>query len=343
MKKSLFILAIVTSFAGTASAQSSISVYGLLDAGISRETGGADGSITKLATGVQSGNRLGFKGSEDLGAGLKANFQIESGFDLDTGTSRQGALFGRQAYVGLSGNFGAVNLGRQHDPIFVALDSIDPFGTGLTGATTNLMSPGNVRTNNAVTYSTPDMSGFNANVLYGAGEKSGDAFLGRTIGLSGNYLNGPVLVTLAYDKVNVAPDVDPAKAIFDMKLVLLGGTYNFGPVMAHAAYETEKSAAAGTNFRDFMVGVSVPVGAAGSVMASYIKQTDRTANQFGGKQFALGYTYAMSKRTNLYTSYARINNDAKDMNVVSDASSGGSVPKAGDSSSALTVGIRHKF
>jgi len=99
MKKSIA-LAILASFAGAASAQSSVTVYGLLDAGITSEIGGAAGSIVKLATGVQSGNRLGFKGTEDLGNGLKANFQIENGFNADTGTARQGgALFGRHTGV----------------------------------------------------------------------------------------------------------------------------------------------------------------------------------------------------------------------------------------------------
>jgi predicted porin len=85
-------------------------VYGLLDAGLTSEHGGADGSVTKLATGVRSGSRIGFKGTEDLGNNLKANFLLENGLDLDTGAYRQGALFGRKAYVGLSGGFGAVNL-----------------------------------------------------------------------------------------------------------------------------------------------------------------------------------------------------------------------------------------
>jgi predicted porin len=337
MKKSIA-LAILASVAGAAAAQSSVTVYGLLDAGITSEIGGASGSIVKLATGVQSGNRLGFKGTEDLGNGLKANFQIENGFNADTGTARQGgALFGRQAYVGLSGNFGALNLGRQYDPLFVALDTIDPFGTGLTGASTNLMSAGNVRTNNAIKYTSNNLSGFTADVLYGAGESANGASVGRTIGASGTYANGPVLFTVAYDKVNA----NVAVAQPELKLVLVGGTYNFGVAMAHAAYESEKGN--GSDFRDYMLGVSVPVGAAGSLMASYINKDDRTANQTGGKQYAIGYTYALSKRTNAYTSYGHIKNDAAGTNFVGDASSGGSTPTAGHSSGALTVGIRHKF
>lgn len=341
MKKSLLALAVLASFAGAASAQSSVTVYGLIDAGISHETGAKDGSVTKVATGVQSGNRLGFKGTEDLGNGLKAIFQIENGFDADTGVQRQGALFGRQAYVGLTGNFGTVALGRQYDPLFVTLDSIDPFGTGLTGASTNLMAA-TARRDNAVTYATPDLNGFTATGLYAAGEQASGASNGRTIGLSGAYANGPVTAAVAYDKFNFVNGTDSTK------LFLIGGTYNFGPATAHVAYETEKSNT--VDFRDVLVGVSAPVSAAGTVMASFIKQTDRTAPKTeGAKQYAIGYVHTLSKRTNVYTSYGNIKNDSAANNYVSDSSSGGvsgignNVQEAGKNSSAFAVGIRHKF
>lgn len=343
MKQSLLAIAVLASFAGIASAQSSVTIYGILDAGITAERGGADGSITKLASGVQQGNRLGFKGSEDLGNGLKANFQLENGFNLDTGTSRQGGrLFGRQAYVGLSGNFGAVNLGRQYDPLFVVMDTIDPFSTGLTGAASNLMNSGNVRTDNAITYSTPNIQGFSGTVLYGAGEKAGDSSFGRTIGASAGYAKGPVVLMAAYDKINAAPAAGATAATTDLKLILVGGTYNFGPAKLHAAVESEKSNLAATDFREYLIGVSAPIGV-GTLMASYIDKNDRTSNTRGGKQMAIGYSHPVSKRTSFYTSYGYINNDSNGINTVGDASSGGSTPAAGHNSSALSVGMRHKF
>ncbi|KIF81165.1 porin [Noviherbaspirillum autotrophicum] len=354
MKKSLLALAVLGAFAGAANAQTNVTVYGVIDAGISRETGGANGSVWNLASGVQSGNRLGFKGTEDLGGGLKANFQLENGFNVDTGTQRQGALFGRQAFVGLSGNFGAVNLGRQYDPLFIALDSIDPFGTGLTGASTNLMAAGSKiwdaagvvgngevpRVNNAITYSSPNVSGFTANALYGLGETAGNNSANRTYALSGTYANGPVAAVLAYSSTNAPATIAADK----FKVLLVGGTYDLGVAKAHLAYETEKSDS-GADFRDWLLGVSAPV-AGGTVMASFIKQTDKAAGgNAGAKQYALGYTYPLSKRTNVYTSYGHITNDAGANNVVSDASSGGanSAPNFGQSSSGFAVGVRHTF
>lgn len=337
MKKSLLALAVLGAFAGAASAQTNVTIYGVVDAGITRENGAA-GSVTKLATGVQSGNRLGFKGTEDLGGGLKANFQIENGFNLDNGTQRQGALFGRQAYVGLSGNFGAINAGRQYNPVFNALDSIDPFGTGLTGSSTNLMASGangDTRTNNALTYTSPEVAGFTFNGMYGFGEVAGSTSSSRYYGLSVGYARGPVTAFLAYDNANNATNTNTTKEL------LLGGTYNFGVATAHLAFESEKNDA-GMDYRDWLVGVSAPVGA-GTVMASYIRKNDRSPADAGAKQFAVGYTHPLSKRTNFYTSYGNINNDAGAGFVVGDASSGGNAVAAGDSSRAFTVGIRHKF
>jgi predicted porin len=344
MKKSLLALAVLASIAGVASAQSSVTIYGVVDAGFTRETGGAAGTVNKLATGVQSGNRLGFKGTEDLGGGLKANFQLESGFNLDDGTQRQGALFGRQAFVGLSGAFGAVNLGRQYSPIFVALDTIDPFGTGMTGAITNIFGlGGDSRINNAVTYSSVDMGGFSFSGLYGAGEKASGSSDGRTLGASGTYAKGPFVATVAYHKINTTPAAGAVAATADQKVAFVGATYNFGPVTAHAGYETEKSDIGKTDYRDAMLGLTVPVGP-GNILASYSHKSDRVVNtRRGAKQMAVGYTYSLSKRSNVYTSYSRIdNNDGADW-VVGDASSGGTKVAPGKNSGAFTVGLRHKF
>lgn len=335
MKKIYFAAVVLTTCAGTACADaSSVTVYGLLDAGVTRELGGADGAVTKLASGVQSGSRIGFKGVEDLGNGLQAIFKLENGFDTDTGKAANGgALFGRHAYVGLSGAYGQLTLGRQCNPIFNALDGIDPFETGLTGSSTNLMSVGSFRTNNSVVYNVASKSGWSTTLMYGAGEQAGDSALRRTIGFSVDYANGPLMATLAYDRLNQS-------AINTNKLLLLGGSYNFGMLSVHAAYETEKNDV-GDDFRDVMLGVQVPMGQ-GKWIASYIDKRDRVGAR-GGRQAALGYVYALSKRTNLYGSYGHLANDDQGGNMVGDASSGGSMPLAGHSSSALSVGIRHKF
>jgi predicted porin len=336
MKKHLIAIAALAA-CGTASAQSNVTVYGVTDAGITYETGDQAGSAWKLATGVQSGNRLGFKGSEDLGGGLAANFQIEAGFNLAKGTSKQDALFGRQAHVGLSGPFGAIDLGRNYNPFFNTLDSIDPFGTGLTGSSTNLMNSSSVRTNSSLVYSSPNINGLSGSFLYGFGEQPGDAAKSRTVDFSVGYAGGPLNVTFAYDNVN------DSQGAASTKLALVGGTYDFGVATLHLAYETEKDDAA-MDFRDLMLGLSVPVGK-GTFIASYIDKTDKSgAGNASASQYAIGYTYALSKRTNFYTSYSRVNNRGIAAYVAGDASDGGAANQIpGHDSSGLTVGVRHKF
>ncbi len=324
MKKSLLALAVFGAFAGAASAQSNVTIYGVVDVGLTSVRSDSTSTRTGLDSGIQSGSRLGFKGSEDLGGGLSAVFQLENGFNADTGSLGQGGrIFGRQAFVGLNGGFGSVKFGRQYMPIFNAVDSIDPFGTGMAGDASlfmagNIFNNIDIRTNNAIDYSI-SANGFNADVIYGFGEVAGNTSANRQVGFSLGYEKGPVNVVLAYHNVNDAAGNGAAKATF------LGGTYNFGPVTGHLAFDSEKTdngAVTTIDARNWLLGATVPVGGAGSLFADYIRHDDRTAANVDMNQVAIGYTHALSKRTNIHTSYSRINTNGISM---------------------LEVGIRHKF
>ncbi|MDY7573998.1 porin [Actimicrobium sp. CCI2.3] len=330
MKKSLLVLAIFGAFAGVASAQTSITTYGIVDMGITREMGGAAGNVTKLANGVQSGSRLGFKGTEDLGSGLKAMFQLETGINADTGGFSQGGLaFGRQAYVGLNGGFGTASMGRQYNPLFTALDEVDPFGTGLAGSSTNLFITGATRVNNSLKYVAPAMGGITAEAIYGFGEVAGNSSASRTIGGSVGYSNGPIISKLVYERVANATNTSTTK--------FTQGTfsYNFNVAVLAVGYGKTKDDTT-INADSAMVGVTVPFGAS-AVMASYIRRNDKSSANLDANQYAVGYTYALSKRTNLYSAYARIKNTNNAGFTVGDATSAGSGDKA------LNVGVRHTF
>lgn len=325
MKKSLLALAVLGAFAGAASAQTNVTIYGVADVGIQRTDTNVSSATWSLDSGIQSGSRLGFKGTEDLGGGLSAIFTLENGYNIDTGTLGQGnRLFGRQAFVGLQGGFGAVKFGRQYTPMFLALDSIDPFGTGLAGDTASgrTFQSNGVRMDNTINYSL-SAAGISGQLAYGLGEVAGDNSANRQIGLGLGYTNGPINVQFAHHDANNATNTG------DLKDTLLGGTFNFGVATAHAAIQNEKAtlgAATTTKTRHWMVGVSAPVGA-GTVMASFIRNDDRLATNVDADQIALGYSHALSKRTNLYTSYGRFN-----------------VKPAGSVDTTLfNVGIRHKF
>ena len=219
MKKSLIALAVLGAIAGAAQAQTSVTIYGIVDTGITyankvstanagpNGTSSANGSKFAVNSGVIQGSRLGFKGVEDLGGGLKALFQLEAGFSNDTGglqsdKSSNGSqtLFRRKSVVGLGGNFGSVLLGRQTDILddVSQWTSVQDFG-GVTGSVGhNLDRLEGTRTNNSIRYNTPDLSGFTGSLIYGFGETAGQTSSGQSFGLGGQYANGPLGLYAAY-------------------------------------------------------------------------------------------------------------------------------------------------
>ena len=329
MKKSFLALALMGAFSGAAFAQSSVTIYGIVDMGLVRDDNGA-GAKTSLDSGIQNGSRLGFKGVEDLGSGLKANFVLEMGLKTDTGASDQGGLaFGRQAYVGLSGDFGSVNLGRQKSVTYDIGDTIDPFHIGLAGDINRLFKT-STRTDNAVTYSTTNLGGFVGSLQYGFGEVAGNNSGNRKVGVSGVYSEGPVYAAIAYEKLNDAAGNDANAG----KKTFVGGTYDFTVVKAHAAYETIKG---GTNDdRVWMIGATVPFGP-GAFVADYTQSKNKAVDNADAKQFAIGYTYDLSKRTDIYTSFSRTTVDNNAGPTKYTMAAGGQTDKL------INVGIRHKF
>jgi predicted porin len=211
MKKSLLALAVLGASAGAAQAQSSVTIYGIVDTGVVYQSkaaisGGGTGSKFSLNSGVIQGSRLGFKGAEDLGGGLSAVFNLEVGFANDTG-ALQGSdaatgsnLFRRKSVVGLSGNFGSVLLGRQTDyaDTISAYTSVQDFGGWTGNVGHNLDRLEGTRTNNSVSYTTTNLSGFTGNLIYGFGETAGQTSAGQAFGGGLKYDNGPLGLGLNY-------------------------------------------------------------------------------------------------------------------------------------------------
>jgi predicted porin len=284
MKKSLIALAVLAA-SGTAFAQSSVTVYGKLDQGIKRGIGEAKTSMSQAA-----GSRLGFRGTEDLGGGLKANFQIEHRFTPDDGNSNVGAPFwAGRSIVGLSGGFGQIDLGRDYTAAFWTSLAGDVFGwDGIANnsTATRAGSATAVRFANGITYTSPSFSGLtlraNATVKEGTEAKNGTSF---QIG----YANGPLSATLAAEKT--AADLD---------YTAIGAAYNFGVARVNALIAKSETAA-GVEGDSMVLGLNVPMGAV-TLRASYA--TLEVANVKTVQQLGLGARYALSKRTDLYASYA---------------------------------------
>lgn len=336
MKKSLIITAMLASLSSVAFAQSSVSIYGIVDAGINSVNNGAN-KTTGIDSGLQSGSRLGFRGTESFDNGLSASFTLETGINIDTGGFGQGnTSFGRQAWVGLnSDDLGSAKLGLQYTPLRNAVSEIDPFNIGLAGNALKTLGSGTYqeRIKNSITYTTLNYSGFSGQVAYGFGEVAGSTSSNRTVGLGVNYDLGGISVRAAYNKLNGNGTLKNS----DIRDVFVGGTYNLGLVKAHAAFSDRKidnnTPVASLKIRNYLLGVSVPFGPH-TVMASYIRNDVRDFANADSNQYSIGYSYAMSKRTNLYSSYGRYTNDSfASLNVVTPGATG----------NQLNAGVRHIF
>ncbi len=362
MKKSLVALAALA-FVGVASAQSSVTLFGVVDAAYEHLSGSAlvNGSVNKLVQGANSPSRLGFRGTEDLGGGLNAGFWLEAGLNNDSGAGAatntnnqatggaptgglgggQGLTFNRRSTVSLAGNFGEVRLGRDYTPTFWNKTIFDPFGTVGVGQESNLSlavltTATGVRASNSVGYFLPgNLGGFYGQVMYAMGENSSNAansndgnYAGGRIG----YANGPVNVAISYGKTkNVATD-----GYSDANI---GGSWNFGVATVMAQYNQEKVSytPANTN-KTYLLGVNVPVGP-GNIVASY-NHAKTDGDEFKANQYALGYVYNLSKRTAIYGTYAHISNSGS---AGSFTTNGLPSAVAGGSSNGLDIGLRTSF
>lgn len=328
--KPSFLISTILLAAGSASAQSNVTVYGNMDLGLVHESGGPKAAGWTVQSGVEAGSRLGFKGTENLGGGLQALFVIESGIAGDTGGSRPGGLaFGRQTLVGLSGGFGTLKLGRQFNLLTYALMDVDPFGGGHEGAYSNLMFS-DFRTSNGVFYTSPTYQGFKASLTYAPGEVPGNSKAKRETGVAFEYQRGPLFAVFAHRTLEDATGSSRNKVSF------AGATYQIGMFKGALGYATNKDPALAMDSRDLLVGATCEHGP-NTYMVSWIRHDDRTGPDQDANQAAIGYTYALSKRTDLYSSYSRINNKNGAPFTV------GNAIEVGSGKRGFAAGINHKF
>lgn len=348
MQKKIIALAVAGLVSGAAFAQSNVTISGIVDMGFShRSDNAANGVANRSAfdSGQQSGSRIQFAGQEDLGNGLKAVFVLETGINVDRGglssNGSTGNSFGRQSYLGLAGGFGTFVMGRVYTPQFNLVTSIDPFGTGTVGQINNVYTMANgaaagaVRLDNVAAYISPSFGGLTVTGAYtrnGVRDEVSNNNDARVYAISPVYKNGPVMVGLNYHNVKVDG------LSFTTKTWDLGGTYDLGMVKLAGLYGRDTDINAGKDDASkWMLGLTAPLGN-GALMASYTRNTISTVGADGkGRQWAVGYQYNLSKRTNAYVAYSDINNTRTNFSV-GDSANGGAGYQNG-----LNVGLRHKF
>jgi len=346
MKKSLVALAVLAA-SGAAMAQSSVTLYGWIDtylASSSIENKGNTAipsvSTTQLSAGSVNGNRWGLKGTEDLGGGLSAVFDLQSGFASDTGAAQQGGLlFGRQAVVGLQGGFGKLVVGRVILPFYGNEGMNDVMMNSSLSAQSNVMRTANnwskslafessslgayaLRGNNAFRYDTPNMSGFVGTAAYSMTEKTQstcpqcNSANPEVTSLSLVYSQGPISGVLAYqiekpyqpNGVGAAATDYAGTTAADRNFLRLSGQYDFGAIIAKAGYGRADNVnfMQGANTNEYQIGLDYkasPVLTLSGGMASSKDDATAASVEIKRTAYTLGGKYSLSNRTFLYGGY----------------------------------------
>ena len=342
MQKKIIALAVASAAAGFASApvfaQSNVSIYGVVDQALTSQNQTNGGRVFSLKSSGYTTERLGFKGSEDMGNGMKANFVLEMGMNSNNGNldnnnggtnGTNPSLFQRLSTLGLSGaDWGSVNFGRQYTPAFINVQAPnDLFRVAGVGSIYSLTNVGITRASNSIRYDSVNMNGFTFASLYGLGDTSvagpypaGVGYpstgaanapknLGRQAGLAVNYNNGPLMLGLGYNQLFL---IAPIAGNYDsQKTTALTGSYNFKVVAINAGWQENKVDNSVSDRTVWNVGATMPVFGADSVKLSYSDRHDKINANSDSKLTALGYVHPMSKRTTLYGTYAHMANDSK--------------------------------
>ncbi|QIL83877.1 porin [Diaphorobacter sp. HDW4A] len=340
-----------------AAAQSNVTMYGTLDAGITTISNQGGSRNTILATGMQIPNLFGFQGSEDLGGGTKAVFKLETQFGLDDGQFIGGSGFTRQTYVGLASPVGTFTMGYQYEFMFESLSAArlagslpyvslynlqqGPFqglGTPYGGLDFNRVA-GAFRVPNSVKFVTKDFNGFNAGVLYGMGEKTGSFGTNSTVSAGVNYASGPWGANAAY---TYAQDTSINEGKDGIRNWGVGGRYTTSSMQVDAIYTNTQNTFTKARANVYQVGADFKITPTTILRGDYqlMKGNALMANN-KAHQFGVTLDYWFSKRTDVYANlvYQRTSGNGSTNAWIA------GLPGASDghSQAAVRIGMRHFF
>ncbi|CAB3790929.1 Outer membrane porin protein 32 [Paraburkholderia caffeinitolerans] len=353
MNRTLLALALMGVTSGAAYAQSSVTLYGELDAGLlytnktlAPTTGGNAGSNFSLIDGGRAPSFFGFTGTEDLGGGLKAKFKIESGINVANGglNNSNGNQFGRQAWLALDGNFGEFKAGLQFSPFFLAVDESDPrafslFGSGALPYVNSAIGTG-IFNSNAVSYTTPRFAGLQGRAMLALGGSPGDFQAGRQYSFAVNYEHGGLTANAAFYDGNAGGTANtPVPTNLGFEGRMLGVSYAYGPVIAKASFVNYKVAGSANN-NVYGGGLTYYVSPAFDVNGGVWVTSDRDHTTNHSVLAALGAEYFLSKTTSLYAQVGLVDNHgAMDTGL----SITGALNEVPGTTTGADIGIRHTF
>lgn len=340
-------------FVGVAHAQSSVTLYGIVDSGflytnktLDTATGANAGKQFSLINAGLSASRFGLTGTEDLGGGVKAEFKLENGFSSVTGGQgiSNGNFFGRQAWVGINSNLGEVKAGVQYSPFFLALERLDPRDSSLVGGSTliyvdNVLATG-VFNSNAVSYTSPTLGGFQGSVLYALGGEAGNFSAGRQYSAGLKYDNGSVRIEAAfYDGNSGGTAQTPVPSTVEFVGRMLGVSYKLDKLTAKASFTSYKVAGSFSSNvygggLDYFVLPQLDLN--GGVWFT----SDRNDTSNHSVLGSVGAEYLLSRATTLYGQVGVVNNHGK-MNT--GVSINGALYGVEGTTVGVNLGIRHTF
>lgn len=337
-KKNLIAVAALATLAVSAQAQSSVTLYGNLDVAVTYNKFKVDGGSSETTTGVDSSilteSFFGLKGQEDLGGGLKAVFKLESFVNVDTGSAGEGNFWGKNAYVGLAGDFGTVKLGNQESLFKTEAAAFDAFGVSPVLAVSKLFVGNTLGGSwqNTIGYTSPNLSGLTVSAQHSAREgnavSGANAVNGGATAVAANYTAGALGLSAVYGDVR---STNATLAATQQQAWLLGASYDFGVVKAFAQYgqnKAENATGAETGKDKFyQLGAVVPVTQAGALHAAYGQNKNDIADS-ESRKFSLAYHHTLSKRTGVYAGLAYTKAE---------------VGTAETKTTAIAAGLRHAF
>lgn len=354
MQKKLIVLVVAGMVALPAVAQSNVTVYGVADLYV-KNTWGSGHRVTGVDSSGENGARIGFRGSEDLGNGLKAIFDFQFGtipMDQNVGLTTT-----RQAYVGLSGNFGQIIAGRIQPAGYFQSYYFDPgmahffsayqrltrgIAAAGVGASINTGWNAASRRNNTVEYKLPAFGGLKTSLAYGFGEQDNSPREGfSSVGLE--YSTGPLRLGYVFQGISNIGGTST-----DQREHFLGASYNFGMVTVMGSWQNARVDASGASAatdKVWNVGAKVMVAPATHVMLGYVK-ADVDASDSDGKGYTIGLMHSLSKRTHLYGGYGRVTNDDQTARFnwrEFPIDGAGAAPFRGESINTVGFGISHLF
>lgn len=320
-------------------AQSSVTLYGVVDNAVEYQNGGA-GAVTRMTSGGLFASRYGLKGSEDLGDGLKVNFQLEQGFSGATGAAANPAdAFNRQAWIGLSGAFGEVRFGLQNTPQYIFLNpGLDPVSVMSMGSPMLNFNSLTIRESNAISYFTPEFYGFTAQFMVAMRDSNTKPMNGfQFYNAAMRYENGPFRIAAGYEQAQNPTDSSV------LKVFNAGASYGIGRARFFLAYHTEKQTDESIKRDTYEASGSYLFGPADELVLMYGYAHDRTGKGNNAQQIGMTYEHYLSKRTTLYASAGFINNRNKAAFTLNGTAYAGVTVAPGSNSRGAILGIVHKF